>query len=164
MTTAQASAVALAERTRSRARTVQAMGLLCVAAAAQRWIPMTRWSWVIGRHGRVPPAWDGQTIVELPNRAATPTERRVARSLRRASRLLPWEPTCLAQATAGQIMLRERGEPGTVVIGLRRPDDARDGQPWDAHAWLLGRDGALTGGPAARGFTATTVFAPSRRR
>jgi hypothetical protein len=41
-----------------------------------------------------------------------------------------------------------------VVIGLRRQDDG----PWDAHAWLLGRRGALTGGPAAQGFTATTVY------
>jgi hypothetical protein len=63
----------------------------------------------------------------------------------------------LAEAIAGQVLLRQFGEPGVVVIGLR-PTDAG---PWDAHAWLLGRAGALTGGPAARGFTATTVFALS---
>ncbi len=50
-------------------------------------------------------------------------------------------------------MLRRRGKPGVVVVGLRSTDGA-----WDAHAWLLGERGALTGGPAADGFTATTVF------
>ena len=34
------------------------------------------------------------------------------------------------------------------------------GKPGQApsHAWLLGSCGALTGGPAAQGFTAVTVF------
>ncbi len=50
-------------------------------------------------------------------------------------------------------MLRRRGKPGVVVIGLR----SADGE-WDAHAWLLGERGALTGGIASEGFTATTVF------
>jgi hypothetical protein len=54
-------------------------------------------------------------------------------------------------------MLRQLGSPGVVVIGLR-PSDPTPAAPWDAHAWLLGRHGALTGGRAARGFTATTVF------
>jgi len=77
----------------------------------------------------------------------------VAGAIRRASQLLPFEPTCLAQAGAGQMMLRRRHHPGVVVIGLRRGE-----ADWDAHAWLLGHAGALTGGPAARGFTPTTVF------
>ena len=51
-------------------------------------------------------------------------------------------------------MLRQFHRPGVVVIGLRVTEQP----PWDAHAWLLGSRGALTGGPAARGFTATTVF------
>lgn len=144
-------------RLRSRARTVQALGLVAAAAAAQKWVPMTWWSRVIGEVQPVPDEWLGSQIAVLPTRAATVTERRVAGSVRRASELLPWDPTCLAQATAGQVMLRQRREPGVVVIGLRRPE--RPGQ-WDAHAWLLGRAGALTGGPAARGFTATTVFVP----
>lgn len=43
------------------------------------------------------------------------------------------------------------------MIGLR-PDATNHTGTWSAHAWLLGRRGALTGGPAAAGFTATTVF------
>ena len=146
-------------RFRARSRTVEALVLVSAAAAAQKWVPMPRWSALLGRQAAVPDQWRGQTVETLPVAAGSLTERRVAGSVRRASQLLPWEPTCLAQATAGQIMLRRRGEPGRVVIGLRRPEDAD--RQWDAHAWLLGTKGALTGGPAAAGFTATTVFAPT---
>lgn len=76
------------------------------------------------------------------------------RAVRAASRAVPWTPRCLAEATAGQILLRRAGHPGVVVIGLRPTETGS----WDAHAWLLGRHGALTGGRAAAGFTATTVF------
>jgi hypothetical protein len=85
----------------------------------------------------------------------------VAVALTRASRLIPFHPTCLAQATAGQVMLRRRGEPGVVVLGLRRPEIEGDGSAspaWGVHAWLVGTEGALTGGSAASGFTATSAF------
>jgi hypothetical protein len=87
--------------------------------------------------------------------------------------MLPFEPSCLAQATAGQVMLRRRGQPGVVVIGLRPPTAAspvaefptgEDRDRWGAHAWLMGSAGALTGGPAAEGFTAINVFADATSR
>jgi len=56
----------------------------------------------------------------------------------------------------GVHQLRIRRRAGVVVIGLR-PSETPGGE-WDAHAWLLGACGALSGGPAARGFTATTMF------
>lgn len=130
--------------------------LLVLAAAAQRWVPMRRWSWVLGRTAAVPESWRGARIESLPVRSASLAEQRVLRAVRRASALVWWSPRCLAEATAGQVLLRQLGEPGVVVIGLRPSPDG--GAPWDAHAWLVGRTGAITGGPAARGFTATTVF------
>lgn len=133
------------------------MALLSVAAAAQRWVAMPRWSRVIGRVGAVPSEWRGQRIEVLPLRWATAGERKVVKAIRSASRIVPWEPKCLAQATAGQVLLRQMRAPGVIVIGLR-PGEAPAIGAWDAHAWLLGRHGALTGGSAARGFTATTVF------
>lgn len=140
-------------RLRGWARTSEAIVLLSLAAAAQKWVPMTRWSRVLGGAEEPPAEWQGAAVKAIPSRAADLTERRVASSVRRAGHLLPFDPTCLAEATAGQVMLRRRGHPGVVVIGLRRGLDS-----WDAHAWLIGDEGALTGGPAARGFTATTVF------
>ena len=133
------------------------MGLLLLGAAAQKWVPMPRWSRVLGHHAAVPDAWLGQEVVRLPAIAASPVERQVAVAVKSGVQRLPFEPTCLAQATAGQIMLRVRHSAGVVVIGLRPNPDGQDGR-WDAHAWLLGRAGALTGGAAARGFTAATVF------
>jgi hypothetical protein len=54
-------------------------------------------------------------------------------------------------------MMSVRGEPGVVVIGLRRDETASKKQ-WKAHAWLVGQGGVITGGPAAVGFTPTTVY------
>lgn len=144
-------------RWRSRARIAQAMALVTIASALQRWIAMPKWARVIGEMREVPPDWKGAQVVALRSSAATMTEHRVASAISRACEILPGEPRCLAQAVAGQIMLRRRKEPGVVVIGLRRAESATG---WEGHAWLLGAHGALTGGPAANGFTPTTVFAP----
>ena len=147
-----------------RVRVVVAMVLLTVFGAAQRWVPMRRWSGVLGRAAAVPPAWLDQRIATLPVRAGSVAERQVLVAVQRAARALPWTPTCLAEAAAGQVLLRRVGAAGVVVIGLRRTDPAVSAE-WDAHAWLLGARGALTGGPAARGFTATTVYeVPGGRR
>ena len=140
-----------------RGRVVEAIGLLAVAAIAQRWISMPRWSRLLGSASAPPAAWRGEQIGQLPLRWASSSERKVFKAVDSASRLVPWHPKCLAEATAGQLMLRRLGSPGVVVIGLR-PSEINATERWDAHAWLLGRHGALTGGPAARGFTATTVF------
>ena len=164
---------------------------MVVGAVAQKWVPMRRWSGVLGEAGEVPGSWRGRTVRGIPERAGDDAERDVAVAVDRAMAHLPGTPSCLAQAFAGQVMLRRRGRGGVVVIGLRRGRDDRDvaqadgadpgidvapgsadrGTPparsdlmpagqgqWDAHAWLLGSVGALTGGPAASGFTATTVF------
>jgi hypothetical protein len=156
-------------RIRAAGRAIEAAALMCAAAVAQRWIPMPRWSGVLGEAGTVPPEWAGRSPTGVATSAGTLTELRVAIAVDRACRMLPFNPTCLAQATAGQVMLRRRGEPGAVVIGLRpmaspteysRPN-SRGTSDWKAHAWLMGSSGALTGGPAAAGFTASTAFRPS---
>jgi hypothetical protein len=148
----------LQRRWAHRVRVVEAVVLLVLAAVAQRWVAMTRWSGVLGQSAAVPSASRGQAISELPARAASAAEWHAMVAVRRARRMVPWSPRCLAEATAAQVLLRQLGEPGVVVIGLRRPDDHIAGQMWDAHAWLMGRHGALVGGPAAEGFTATSVF------
>jgi len=139
-----------------RARVVEAAVLLTASSAAQRWIPMPRWSRVLGVATSVPDDWQGQRVEGLSTTAATLIEYRVASAVRRGARLLPWTPSCLAEAAAAQVMLSRRGTPGVVVVGLRLSPDTAGA--WDTHAWLLGRQGALTGGPAAEGFSATTVF------
>ena len=144
-------------RWRHRLRVVGAMLLLALLGIAQKLIPMPRWSRILGRVGEVPPAWRGSKVGQLPYRSSSVAETRVARSVARAVRALPWTPTCLAEAAAGQVLLRLAGSPGVVVIGLKRTEPETTG-PWDAHAWLMGASGSLTGGAAASGFTATTVY------
>lgn len=126
--------------------------LLAFGGAAQRWVSMRRWSAVLGVPSAAPPDW---TVDQPhgPSASRASVETAVTYAVRRGSAHLPWEPTCLAQVVAGQGMLRRRGAPAVAVIGLRRaPDD------WEAHAWLIGATRILSGGPAARGFTATTLF------
>lgn len=144
-------------RWRHRCRVVAAMVLVSVFGLAQRLIPMPWWSRAIGRVGEVPPKWRGKKMDALPHQSSSIAEIRVARSVARAVSALPWTPTCLAEAAAGQVLLRCCGAPGVVVIGLRRTD-TKMGETWETHAWLMGRSGALTGGGAASGFTATTVY------
>lgn len=157
-----------------RGRVIEAMVLLTAAGLAQRLVPMRFWARVLGRPASPPPEWLGVRVGRLPVQPASLAEARVARAVRRAARALPWEPTCLAEATAGQVLLRQAGRPGVVMIGLRPagsvagpltnpvvgPVAGPVGSPtrWDAHAWLMGERGAITGGPAADGFTATTVY------
>ena len=143
-------------KTRVRAQILQAMALMTLTSAAQRWVPMRRWSGVLGEPAAVPATW-GQNAGAVRSAAADGVEADVARAIRVGSNHLPWEPSCLAQACAGQYMLHRRGTPGVVVIGLRRSNESEP----ETHAWLMGRAGALTGGPAADGFTPVTVFEQS---
>lgn len=125
-------------------------------------MPFKRWSGILGTVTPVPAEWAGKVSPALPQKAANVIERNVALLIRSASQHLPWEPSCLAQATATQILLRRRHSGGVVVIGLRKnvapPLSEYSKVEWMAHAWLLGLEGALSGGPAAEGFVATTLF------
>ena len=139
------------------ARVVEAMVLLAMAAIAQRWLPMPKWSRADGKAAAVPAAWRGERIEIAPAALGHAKRAQGGQGGQQCHPRCPVEPKCLAEAAAGQLMLRQLGSPGVVVIGIRPGDDTSTAA-WDAHAWLLGRHGALTGGRAARGFTATTVF------
>lgn len=119
----------------------------------------------MGEPGPVPPEWADRSSGGIPSGNGSLTDVWVSVAIARACRALPFEPTCLAQAAAGQVMLRRRGEPGTVVIGLWRapvhPSFSESSIPaWAAHAWLVGATGTLTGGTAESEFTAATAFRP----
>ncbi len=68
----------------------------------------------------------------------------------------PWQATCLVQALAGVAMLRRRGIPGALNLGV-----ATDGLATpsvSAHAWLCCGDAVLTGGSALRRYRVITRF------
>lgn len=60
----------------------------------------------------------------------------------------PWESVCLPRAMAAQRMLRRRGIPSTLYLGLK--PDAEQGLDPSAHAWLRCGDMILTGADEVR--------------
>ena len=58
-----------------------------------------------------------------------------------------WRSMCLEKALAGKWMLRRRGIPSTMYVGM-----AKEGDRFIAHAWLVGEGRTLTG-------AATKVYA-----
>jgi hypothetical protein len=74
---------------------------------------------------------------------------RISWAVATASRHLPWDCLCLAQAMAGKTMLRRRGISSTLYLGL-----AKDGTSQVlGHAWLSCGERILTGQKGMEGFT-----------
>jgi len=57
-----------------------------------------------------------------------------------AARRVPWTAVCLPQALAGKWMLRRRGVPSVMRLGM-----AKDGTHYSTHAWLKVGDFPVTG-------------------
>jgi len=78
----------------------------------------------------------------------------IAGAMQRASRHLPWKCTCLVQALAGKVMLRRRGLPSTLYLGVAKNGDGN----LCAHAWLRCGNFILTGQEEATRFTVVSTF------
>lgn len=81
--------------------------------------------------------------------------RRVMRAIARWADRLPWSSSCLVRALAGHAMLRRRGLPHTLYLGVHAQDQ------WiEPHAWL--RCGAVMvtgdGVPGARTVVASYAW------
>jgi len=63
--------------------------------------------------------------------------------LERVARHTWWRSMCLEQAVAGRWMLRRRGIPSTMYVGMAK----RNGN-FIAHAWLVGEGRTVTGASA----------------
>ena len=106
--------------------------MLILAKVLLRTIALPRWSALLGQ----PTNTDGLDVKGPP---AQGSEGVVALGIARAAHIFPGNYTCLERASAGQFMLRLRGTPGAVVIGLKSNGNG------EGHAWLVGRTGVLTG-------------------
>ena len=62
-----------------------------------------------------------------------PLGRAVGWMVRRVARRLPFQALCLPQAMAAQWMLRRRGVPGRLRVGVRRSSPER---PLEYQVWL----------------------------
>ncbi len=67
--------------------------------------------------------------------------RDVVDRLQRVARHLPWPTTCLVRAVAGRLLLRRRGIPSTIRLGVNKT-----GAGLAAHAWLIVGDAIVLGG------------------
>lgn len=79
------------------------------------------------------------------NAAAIRRAQQVCTRLRRVAHKLPWRTSCLVQAMAGHLLLRRRGIPTRIRIGVRKADGKLAAHAWlitDEHTMLLGAEGA----------------------
>jgi hypothetical protein len=70
--------------------------------------------------------------------------RSVVRAVERVADLLPWRPLCLPRAVAARAMLRRRGIPCQLHLGIVAA------APVSAHAWLTVGGHVVQGGPVRR--------------
>jgi hypothetical protein len=70
----------------------------------------------------------------------------------RAAARLPWHPTCLRQALAVQRMLRRRGIPGQLRLGVTSPTNP------SAHAWVTVEGEPVVGGRGLERFVPLAAF------
>jgi hypothetical protein len=96
--------------------------------------------------------------------AATEAEkvRKIGWALDAVGRRVPWRCKCLERAIAGKIMLRLRGRPSTLFLGVAR---AEPGGAILAHAWLRAGDLPVVGEEApTEAYAVVARFSPPPRR
>jgi len=83
------------------------------------------------------------------------TLRRVTWALAAVSRRTPWRSKCLEQGIAGKMMLRARGIPSTLYMGVAR----LPGEGIEGHAWLRSGSRYVSGGAIRERFVVVSTFA-----
>jgi hypothetical protein len=125
---------------------VEAAGWLGLARLAILVLPFRWLAPRLGRHMALSPAEAAAPAAVLD---------RISWAVTTASRHLPWECKCLAQALAGKAMLQRRGVASTLYLGVGKEPAAG----LQAHAWLRCGPRILTGAPGMSGFTVICTFA-----
>ena len=80
------------------------------------------------------------------------TALRVGGTVTRVAACLPWHPTCLRQALAAQRMLRRRGIPCRLHLGVTGATTRQ------AHAWVTVGEEAVAGRPGLERFVPLAAF------
>jgi hypothetical protein len=81
-------------------------------------------------------------------------------AVRAAARRTPWRSNCLAQAIAAKRMLKKRGIPSTLFLGVKK--NAEENGPMKAHAWLQCGKQILTGKKLHGTFTVISMFSDTK--
>jgi hypothetical protein len=82
--------------------------------------------------------------------------RRVGWALRAMAPATPWRSNCLAQGIAGKAMLRRRGIPSTLYLGIAKGQGASESLT--GHAWLRCASRSVTGAAGFERFTIIATF------
>jgi hypothetical protein len=95
----------------------------------------------------------GVRVDETPSvMTLSPAARDVAWGIGAAAARSPWRSKCLEQAIAAKMMLRRRGVPSTLYLGMMR-------EPVAAHAWVRVGERNVTGGQDVRRYAVVASFA-----
>ena len=105
----------------------------------------------------------GTHQAETPFQVSTkhhPVLRRIRWAIVSASRYTPWESNCFPQATAAQLLLRQRGIKSTLYLGVKLDDSMPNQQrELKAHAWLRVGSYIITGKLGHEQFGVVATFA-----
>lgn len=144
---------------RRKAAALEAAAALVAARVALACLPF---GWLVRWAGAVQPGGEGQGT-SAPGAPAAPDgplpakARGVGAMIPWAAARLPVHANCMVQALAGLAMLRRRGIPGRLVLGLRRDDPAAG---LEAHAWVEVRGQVLIGAETDRPYRAVARAGP----
>jgi hypothetical protein len=131
---------------RDRALLTEALVFLTAACVGMRLVPFRRLAPYLGVVTTDAPPAGGAG-------GGQPT--RVGRAVQAVSRRVPWRTQCLTEAMAAQWMLRRRGLPGVLHVGVHK-----EGDTMTAHAWTSCGNENVVGGAGAERFTPLTAFGP----
>ena len=131
---------------RDRALLVEAFVFLTGACVALRLVPFRR---LTPRLGAI------TTDAPPPGGAGGGRPARIGRAIQAVSRRVPWRTQCLTEAMAAQWMLRRRGLPGVLHLGVQK-----DGETMAAHAWTSCGNQTVVGGAGSERFTPLAAFGP----
>jgi hypothetical protein len=126
---------------------VEAQALLAVARLVVLLVPFRFYSSYLGMHMAESPVGEN-------NAAPRTTLRRVAWAIGAISRRAPWRCRCLEQALAAKVMLRVRGVPNTLYLGVARSADKQ----LEAHAWVRSGPFYVTGGNGRDRYAVVSTF------
>ena len=99
----------------------------------------------------------GKAGVESPHEISandTVLAKQVAQAIRRSERIIPWRITCFAKAIAAKKILKQRGLPSTLYLGVAKVGS----DSITAHAWLRCGNVIVTGKEEMARFTPVAFF------
>jgi hypothetical protein len=116
-----------------------ALESLVMLAAARLFVTATPSRSLVSRIGGVPAGeLEPAASPALAQQTGSP---RVGRMIERVARITWWRSMCLEKALACKWMLRRRGIPSTMYVGM-----AKQNESFAAHAWLVAEGQIVTGG------------------